>query len=179
MTFSRLAATAVAGVFGVCIAGFTAPLALAKGEAPPPDKCGNLTKGSPEWKRCTRGVRDDLSDQELFAAGYWLAKTGNYADAVDFLNKVRIQDERVLTYLGFATRKLGDHRRALDLYGRALALNPDYVVARAYLGEAHLTQGDVGAARRELAEIAVRCGTGCAEHVELAAEIAKAARERG
>jgi tetratricopeptide (TPR) repeat protein len=114
-----------------------------------------------------------LSDQELYYAGYWLGRTGQYAEAITYLSKAKVQDEKILTYIGFATRKLGDVTTALGFYDRALAMNPNYTVARAYLGEAYLGMGKVAAAKAELAEIATRCGTGCEEYAELAAEIAK------
>ncbi len=150
----------------------TAP-AMAKGE-PAQDKCSKFKKGSADWKKCAGQVKDDLSDQDLYYAGYWLARTGQYAQALDFLTKAKVQDERVLTYIGFATRKLGDVDRAMEFYDKALAINPNYTVARAYLGEAFLGQGNIAKARAQLSEIAVRCGTTCADHVELQDAIAKA-----
>jgi tetratricopeptide (TPR) repeat protein len=145
---------------------------FAKGE-PKATDCSKLKKGSAEWKKCTGGLRDDMTDQEIYYSGYWLARTGQYAEALQFLNKAKVQDERILTYIGFATRKLGDHDTAMGFYGRALAMNPNYTVARAYLGEAFLAQGDVAKAKAELAEIATRCGKTCAEYRELQAEIVK------
>ena len=147
--------------------------AIAKGE-PTQDKCAKFKKGSADWKKCAGQAKDDLSDQDLYYAGYWLARTGQYAQALDFLTKAKQQDERVLTYIGFATRKLGDVDRAMGFYDKALALNPNYTVARAYLGEAFLGKGDTAAAKSQLREIAIRCGTSCPDHVELEAAIAKA-----
>ncbi len=95
-----------------------------------------------------------MSDDELFYAGYWLAKNGRYADALTYLNLARTKDARVLTYIGFATRKQGDVEAALPLYAAALAKDPNFVVARAYLGEAYLTKNEPARAKAELAEIA-------------------------
>jgi tetratricopeptide (TPR) repeat protein len=139
--------------------------AKALGEPPPPQP-----------KKCEKGkkcLHEDLSDQEIFYSGYWLARTGQYADALEILNKSAVKDERILTYIGFATRKLGDHQAAMGYYERALAMNPNYTVARAYMGEAFITRGNVAAARDQLGEIAKRCGTTCAEYSELATELAK------
>jgi predicted Zn-dependent protease len=61
---------------------------------------------------------------------------------------------------------------ALPMYAKALALNPNYSVARAYLGEAFLTKGQPEKAKAELAEIARRCGTTCAEYADLSGHIA-------
>jgi tetratricopeptide (TPR) repeat protein len=153
--------------------GFAAPAAAQKGAPSGANKCDKYKKGSDAWKKCANGLLEDTSDQSLFYAGYWLARTGQYAEALEYLNKAQVKDERILTYIGFATRKLGDQDTAMGFYARALTMNPNYTVARAYLGEAHLERGDVAKARDELSEIARRCGTTCGEYKELEAEIAK------
>ena len=160
------------------LAGFAlaAPANAQKGEPSGGNKCDKFKKGTDAWKKCTgTSLIDGTDDQQLYYAGYWLARTGQYAEALTYLNKAQVQDERILTYIGFATRKLGDHDTAMSFYYRALAMNPNYTVARAYLGEAHLEKGDAAKAREQLAEIALRCGTTCVEYKELDAEIAKRA----
>ena len=77
----------------------------------------------------------------------------------------------MLTYIGFSLRKLGETDEALAYYARALAADPGFTVARAYLGEAHLTLGDRARAASELAEIERRCGRSCEDYVELASQI--------
>lgn len=129
--------------------------------------CDAQVKGSSGWQSCVGAARAAMSDDELFYAGYWLAKTGRYADALTYLNLSRNRDARVLTYIGFATRKQGDVEQALPLYAEALAKDPNFVVARAYLGEAYLTKNEPALAKAELAEIAVRCGTTCPAYVDL------------
>lgn len=138
----------------------------------PAGACDARGKGTPAWTACVGGASAAMADEELFYAGYWLAKSGRYEDALRYLNLARHKDERVLTYIGFATRKLGRVDEALPLYRKALEINPDYVVARAYLGEAHLTRGEPAKARGELAEIARRCGTSCPAYVDLTNHIA-------
>ncbi len=167
------AVSAAALGLALAIGAVSNDAAIAKGE-PSQDKCAKFKKGSADWKKCAGQVKDDLSDQDLYYAGYWLARTGQYAEALGYLTKAKQHDERVLTYIGFATRKLGDVEGAMQFYDRALALNPNYTVARAYLGEAFLGKGDAAAAKRQLREIAVRCSTSCPDHVELEAAIAKA-----
>jgi tetratricopeptide (TPR) repeat protein len=169
-----VAAVAVAAAVGLATSVAYIPPSLAKGESPPADKCSKHKKGSPEWKKCTGSVRDDMTDQEIFNAGYWLARTGHYADALAILDKAKVRNARVLTYIGFATRKLGNFDAAMGFYGEALSLNPNYTVARAYLGEAWIGKGDVAKAREQLGEIATRCGTTCTDYIELKAEIEKA-----
>jgi tetratricopeptide (TPR) repeat protein len=158
-------AAAAAASFALGAAFDISPAAAQKGEPSPPK-----TKKCEKGKKC---LREDLSDQEIFYSGYWLARTGQYADALEILNKAAVKDARTLTYIGFATRKLGDDRAAMGYYERALAMDPNYTVARAYMGEAFITRGNVAAARDQLSEIAKRCGTTCVEYSELATELAK------
>lgn len=134
--------------------------------------CDADVKGSAAWQACVGVARAGMSDDELFYAGYWLAKIGRYAEALSYLNLSTTRDARVLTYIGFATRKQGDLEKALPLYAEALAKDPDFVVARAYLGEAYLTRHEPTRAKAELAEIAARCGTACPAYVDLDRHIA-------
>ena len=51
------------------------------------------------------------------------------------------------TYLGYANRKLGRHSQALEAYGHALKLNPDYSYAIEYQGQAYLGLNRIDEAR--------------------------------
>ncbi|WP_072395337.1 tetratricopeptide repeat protein [Hyphomicrobium sp. CS1GBMeth3] len=164
------------------MAGMTASLAagpsaanerISKDTGPASTACDVHGKGTAAWSSCVGTASARMSDQELFYAGYWLAKSGQYQEALRYLTLAEKKDERVLTYIGFATRKLGRVDEALPLYREAIALNPDYVVARAYMGEAFLTKGESAKARGELAEIADRCGTSCPAYVDLKGHIAE------
>lgn len=166
--------TFATAVLGAAFAVLAALGPAAAGKDVGPDGACDAAKGSPAWVACA-SEQARLSDSELFYAGYWMAQLGRYDEAIAFLGRARSPDARTLTYLGFATRKSGDVGGALRYYREALALAPDYVVARAYLGEAHIAQGDLASARAELAEIARRCGATCAAYDELARHIARAA----
>lgn len=147
----------------------TAPV-LAFGDEPAP-KVDCSKKANKNHPACTKS-RDDAADDEIYNAAYWLAKSGAYGEArALLLSAHNPADPRILNYLGFTTRKLGDVDGALVFYGKALALKPDYTLARSYLGEAYLQKGDVGAAKAQLGEIAKRCGTACQEYAELAGQI--------
>ena len=154
----------------VAIAG---SVAQAKDLGPRSPACDGASHGTAAWRDCVGRAATAASDAELFYAGYWLAKSGDYQAALDYLHRAQVPDARTLTYIGFATRKLGDTETALGYYARALAMSPDYTVARAYLGEAFLTKGEPAKAKAELAEIEKRCGTACAEYAELADHIAR------
>lgn len=145
---------------------------ISKDTGPHSAVCDSHAKGSAAWTSCVGAASAKMADEELFYAGYWLAKNGQYAQALGYLNLAQKKDERVLTYIGYATRKLGRVDEAMPFYRQALDANPNYVVARAYLGEAFLTKGDPGKAHGELNEIAQRCGTGCPAYVDLKGHIA-------
>ena len=159
------------------IAGAVSPLAAEttgfSKDVGPAGACDVHAKGGDMWSACIGAARAGMPDTELFYAGYWLAKSGHYAEALGYLTLADKTDERVLTYIGFATRKLGDVDGALPFYSAALEKNPNYSVARAYLGEAWLSKGEPAKARAELAEIEKRCGKTCAEYADLAGHIAE------
>jgi tetratricopeptide (TPR) repeat protein len=157
----------------------TAGIGIAKDVGPANSACDAYAKDTEGWRACVGEVRAEMPDKELFYAGYWLAKTGHFQEALAYLTRARNKDERVLTYIGFAKRKLGDVDGALPYYAQALAKNPDYSVARAYLGEAFLTRREPEKAKAELAEIEKRCGRSCAEYADLAQHIAHYEAARG
>ena len=170
-------------VASMMLAGAISPLAAETAgfskDVGPAGACDVHAKGGATWSACVGAAKAGMPDAELFYAGYWLAKSGRYAEALGYLTLADKQDERVLTYIGYATRKLGDVDGALPFYGAALERNPNYTIARAYLGEAWLTKGEPAKARAELAEIEHRCGKTCAEYADLAGHIADDDRARG
>jgi tetratricopeptide (TPR) repeat protein len=114
-----------------------------------------------------------LDDDTLYDAGSRLAQAGRYGEAITVLGLVsNKEDPRVLNYLGYAHRKSGRIQVGLGYYEEALRINPNYVLAREYLGEAYLTLGDVAAAENQLAEIEKRCGKGCREYSLLSQQLA-------
>ena len=116
-----------------------APLpSLAAGDPPKPsDKCSQFDEGSAEWKRCKGKKFKD--DEETYSVGYWMAKTGDYAEALDVLRSARDQaDPRIQTMIGFSLRKLGLVDEAMGYYAAALRADPSLTSTRQYLGEAYL-----------------------------------------
>jgi hypothetical protein len=102
-----------------------------------------------------------------------LVHSGAYEAGIAALAALdRPDDPYVLTYLGFASRKLGNVEAALAHYRAALALRPDYTRARSYLGEGLVALGRIGEAREQLDLIRAACGTGCAPYRVLDASIA-------
>jgi tetratricopeptide (TPR) repeat protein len=127
--------------------------------------------GSKQWKQCMGQAHLDMED--AYALGYWMAKTGEYEEALKVLASIGDQnDPRVLTMMGFVQRHLGHLDEAFGYYEKALAANPDMTSTRQYLGEAFLQTGEPTKAKAQLAQIAQRCGTACEDYQQLASAIA-------
>lgn len=182
--FTARATVAAAATFAVMMTVAMPGSASALDDPPAKPKVDCTKKANKGKPQCQKRYDDNeegqgqtsagrLSDDELYNAAYWLARQGDFAGSLKLLRRVRNSDvPRVLNATGYATRKLGDVDAALPYYMRALALDPNYTRAREYLGEAHLARGDVVAAKMQLSEIAVRCGTTCSGYPELAGQIA-------
>jgi len=148
------------------------PSVQAMGDAPAEPKIDCRKKRNKDRPQCKKEKQSGLTDDELYQAGYWFARSGRYADALEHFRQIRAQDTpRVLNYIGFTTRKLGRVKQAMGYYRKALEIDPNYSLARAYLGEALIEQGEIDAAKRQLAEIASRCGAACDEYVQLSGQI--------
>jgi len=102
------------------------------------------------------------------------AYAGKYREAIALLEPIKhTLDPRVLNFLGFSNRKLGRIDTGLAYYKRALEINPDYTLARSYLGEGYLQIDRLDLAKVELGEIGARCGTFCDEYIVLQKEISR------
>jgi tetratricopeptide (TPR) repeat protein len=118
--------------------------------------------------------RSELDDETIYEAGRDLAMQGRYGEAITVLGLAANKaDPRILNYLGYAHRKSGRVTVGLGYYQEALRIDPNYVRAREYMGEAYLSLGDVASAKNQLTEIENRCGKGCREYSLLADQIAQ------
>lgn len=123
-------------------------------------------------KKCVNQQSGVVDDDSLYEAGRYLAEQGRYGEAITVLSLAADKtDPRILNYLGYSHRKAGRITVGLGYYQEALRHDPDYTLVREYMGEAYLQQGDVEAAREQLAEIEKRCGKGCEEYALLAEQI--------
>lgn len=126
-------------------------------------------------KKCVKASAGVLPDEELYQQGRQLAKEGEYGWALQVLAVIENQnDPRVLNYTGYSYRKGGHLEIGITYYRKALAIDPDFVLAREYLGEGYVAAGRIDLAKLELGEIAKRCGTTCEEYKDLSAAITTA-----
>lgn len=138
-----------------------------------PASCRKGTVWSSASCSCAARSSEAVTDADRYDEAVALIESEQYADALDLLHSLADQNRaNVLTYVGFATRKLGDLDGGIRYYHRALALEPDNALTREYLGEGLLLKCDVAGAREQLARIEAVCGRDCHSFEELAAAIA-------
>lgn len=152
----------------VIVAGFSGLLATpalaAGGDSPMPPKpvvkeCKKNKIWSDKKGRCVRPENAGLSDDTLYETARSLAYAGQLDSAQSVLTTMSDQSEdRVLTYWGFTHRKLGNPELGMSFYNKALSQNPDNLLARSYLGQAHVEAGRFDLARLQLTEIRSRGG---------------------
>jgi tetratricopeptide (TPR) repeat protein len=99
-----------------------------------------------------------------------LINEGRYEEALESLQAARAAfgaHPDILTYLGFANRKLGRFETAETYYRAALAAAPEHKGATEYYGELMVERGDLAGAGTMLAKLDSICDFGCAEADEL------------
>lgn len=160
----------VVGAAGLALLGLASAPSLAEPTTPKPaERCSQHAEGSSAWKKCMgRKFKDD---EEAYSVGYWRAKTGDYAGALEALRSATYQaDPRIQTMIGFSLRKLGMIDEAMAYYAAALTADSSLTSTRQYLGEAFLQKGQRSKALDQLAEIGRLCGGSSCAHYKLLAE---------
>jgi tetratricopeptide (TPR) repeat protein len=143
---------------------------------PPRCKKGEVLKKVGNIKKCVKVESGILPDEELYQQGRALAKAGHYEWALQVLAAIQNQnDPRVLNYTGYSNRKAGRLEIGITYYRKALAIDPNFVLAREYLGEGYVAAGRIDLAKLELNEIKTRAGTGSEEYQDLSKAIATGA----
>ena len=163
-----------------CLIGLSAP-ALAAGDgggndaSPANQSCKKGEVWDNSKKKCVKAQSGLLSDEDLYQQGRALARQGHYDWAIEVLALVQNrQDPRVLNYTGYSHRKAGRLEAGITYYRAALAIDPNFNLAREYLGEGYIAAGRIDLAMAELSAIETSCGRSCEEYKELSAAIAAA-----
>ncbi len=113
---------------------------------------------------------DAKGGDSAYLAAVGLINEHRYAEAIAALKRAEAAfgaHPDVLTYLGFANRKLGQYDVAEGYYLAALHIAPNHRGATEYYGELKVERGDLAGARSMLAKLDGICGFGCAEADEL------------
>ena len=115
-----------------------------------------------------------FASTEAGDTAYWEAVSQiherRYQEALGSLQRAREvfgAHPDILTYLGFANRKLGRFEVAEDYYQQALAAAPNHKGATEYYGELMVERGNLRGAKAMLAKLDRICTFGCAEADEL------------
>ena len=105
-----------------------------------------------------------------YLQAFGLINEGKYEDALWSLRDASLAlgpHPDVLTYQGFANRKLHKYDVAVSYYSAALKLAPDHRGANEYLGEYYVETGQMGLAKQQLVKLDGICKFGCEEAEEL------------
>lgn len=120
------------------------------------------TEGTPTEEKAPEAEQKKSQreiDDKLYEAAREFAYAGQYENALRALHAASDQeDPRILNYLGYNTRKLGNMKLGMTYYKRALQKDENYILARSYMGQALIEQGDIEGARVQLVEIRDRGG---------------------
>ena len=128
-------------------------------------------------KKCVKKSAARLSDRDLIAQGWVLAKSGKFEAGRELFAAVAAKNNaEALNGLGFTNRKLGNFKTAIGYYMKALAIDPNYLDAREYLGEGYASVGKLDLARQQLAEIEQRGGKTAEQYLDLAKAIDEAVK---
>ena len=114
-----------------------------------------------------------------YVAAVALINEGGYAQAITQLEQALWSSgphPDILTYLGFANRKLKRYDVARGWYEMALSVAPHHLGALEYYGELKLEMGDRAGARDHLARLDSLCAFGCQQADELRRWLREASR---
>lgn len=147
------------------IAGFTFAAGSDSSEPPVKTETTQVCKDGEVWdektQTCLKVEGGLLTDDQIYLAAREMAYDGQYDNALMVLDFATNQnDPRILNYKGFANRKAGRLDEGMAYYQAALTIDPDYILARSYMGQGLLADGDILRAKEQLAEIAARGGEG-------------------
>ncbi|MFY0661379.1 MAG: tetratricopeptide repeat protein [Shimia sp.] len=158
--------TLTRGLISIALATTLAsPLwAAGSGSSEPKPKTVTCTKGnvfSESKGKCVPQQDSSLTDEDRIEELRALAYAGRTSEAQALLASLSDQtSDQALTYWGFTHRKLGNVDAGLIFYDKALKQNPNNLLARSYLGQAHVETGRLDLARGQLQEIRDRGGDG-------------------
>lgn len=154
---------------GACAESATIDAAIAQIDAAIANPAGPMLLSGLLSGEMTRLASASDGDAAYLAAS-GLINEGRYEDALGSLRQAGYAlgpHPDVLTYQGFANRKLHNYDVAISFYSAALALEPDHRGANEYLGEYFVETGQMAKAKAQLVKLDGICRFGCEEAEEL------------
>jgi len=145
-------------------------------EAPKPTETSTECKDGEIFDKdkgtCEESASLNFDDDDRYDAIRELAYAGRYISAQQVPATVDTPDApRFLTYEGFVLRKMGQQQAARDAYENALSIDPTFVLARSYMAQGMLTEGDYSGAMTQLNLIEKQAGRDTWAYVSLARAI--------
>lgn len=133
-------------------------------DEPPPPKPAIACEGAQVFdertRRCVTPKESSLQRDQLYQTVRHLAYAGRYTDAQTVLDAMDKNDPGRLTYMGFTHRKLGNVELGMMFYEQAIAQDPANILARSYMGQGMVEEGDVKGAMVQLRAIRAHGGSG-------------------
>lgn len=148
---------------------FAPHLALAAGsddsEPPTPTETTTECAKGEVWdektKACIKAEDTSLNDDQRFGAVRELAYAGRHDEALAILaTMTEGETSRVMTYQGFLLRQTGQIEEGIAAYERAIALNPQNILARSYFGQLLVQMDELQLAQAQLDAIRAADGAG-------------------
>lgn len=140
--------------------------------APTKPKCKTGEVYDKKLKSCVVAREGALDTQGFYENVRELAYAGRYGEAQSVLALMPQDDDRTLTYMGFTNRKLGKMDAAMSFYAQALEVNPSNILARSYMGQGLVEQGQMKQAMAQLRAIRSHGGSGSWAEASLRTAIA-------
>lgn len=152
----------------------TAAFAAGSGEESTPGKphCKSGEVYDKKTNKCVAAREGALDTDGFYENVRSLAYAGRYDEAQHILALMPQNDDRTLTYLGFTNRKLGNTDSAMTYYAQALKVNPANILARSYMGQGLVEQGQMKQAMAQLRAIRAHGGSGTWAEASLRTAIA-------
>jgi len=112
-----------------------------------------------ETQKCVKPEESSMNGHQLLETARELAYLDRFEDAQAVLAAHPDQtDSRVLTYWGFTNRKMGRTDRANAYYQQAITQDPDNILARSYMAQGFVANGEYAQALSQWKEIKARGG---------------------
>lgn len=144
----------------------------ASDDPPATAKCSKGYVLDAQTKKCVKKTSANVPDKAITDQAWLSAYAGDYAYAIELFREIAAKgDPSALNGLGYSYRKLGKTKQAIGFYEQALAIDPNYLLARNYLAKGYLAVGDLEPALQQLAEIGKRCKAPCILYHNLKAAI--------
>lgn len=142
----------------------TALMAAGSDNDEPPIKPSITCEGAQVFdertRRCVDPKESHLERDQIYQTARYMAYAGRYRDAQIVLDAMQADDPGRLTYMGFTHRKLGNLDLGNMFYEKAIAQDPGNILARSYMGQGLVDEGDLAGALVQLRAIQAHGGAG-------------------